>query len=174
MKQKNYLPLLLIMVALTFFISACDDSNSVMNEQSSSSVSAADKVAESEITTPMEADNPDENGTCSDCKGAGTKSGCNVCRNQGWERCGRCSGSGDDGKGNPGCEICFSEGRVSCKSCEGAGINYIGKCIRCNGSGKTTFIDCNNCNNGKSDPKVKILGVCILCEGKGRVEIPAS
>jgi ABC-type molybdenum transport system ATPase subunit/photorepair protein PhrA len=46
--------------------------------------------------------------------------------------------------------------------------------LRCNGSGKTTFIDCNNCDNGKSSPKVQVLGVCVLCEGKGRVEIPAS
>ena len=116
----------------------------------------------------------DENGTCTDCKGSGTFQGCNVCRNQGSQKCNRCSGSGDDGRGTPGCETCLSEGKISCSSCQSAGANYVGKCIRCNGGGKTTFKECDNCESGKSSPKIQILGMCVLCEGNGRVEIPAS
>lgn len=122
----------------------------------------------------MEEDQPEENGTCSECNGAGTVQGCNVCRNEGWQRCNRCSGSGDDGKGTIGCEKCYSEGKIPCNNCQGAGSNYVGKCIRCNGGGKTTFKECNNCESGTATPKVQVLGVCILCEGRGRVEIPAS
>lgn len=148
------------------FCSCENPSNSTQNKKTIAVNSTSQEM--------METEQPDENGTCSDCKGSGTFQGCSICRNQGWQRCNRCSGSGDDGKGNPGCEICLSEGTISCSSCQGAGANYVGKCIRCNGGGKTTFKECNNCESGKSSPKIQILGVCILCEGKGRVEMPAS
>jgi hypothetical protein len=146
---------------------ACDQPSAKSHQNVTASVAASS----SEM---METEQPEENGTCSACNGSGTNKGCSTCRNQGWQRCDRCNGSRDDGYDNPGCEKCYSEGKIACDACQGAGAEYVGKCLRCNGSGKTTFIDCNNCDNGKSSPKVQVLGVCVLCEGKGRVEIPAS
>lgn len=154
------------LLSIAAIFSRCDNSPNSSQSQKNIAVNSPSQKM-------METEQPDENGTCSDCKGSGSFQGCSICRNQGWQRCNRCSGSGDDGKGNPGCEICLSEGTISCSSCQGAGANYVGKCNRCNGGGKTTFKECNNCDSGKSSPKIQILGMCILCEGKGRVEIPA-
>lgn len=167
MKPFHRAMLCCALLSITAIFSSCENSPTPSQDQKTIAVNAPSQKM-------MESDQPDENGTCTDCKGSGTFQGCNVCRNQGSQKCNRCSGSGDDGRGTPGCETCLSEGKISCSSCQSAGANYVGKCIRCNGGGKTTFKECDNCESGKSSPKIQILGLCVLCEGKGRVEIPAS
>lgn len=106
---------------------------------------------------------------CWDCDGDGKVTGtCNTCNGNGEIECPECSGNAE-----VKCPKCHGDGTngpdIDCPDCKGTGrvkkLVRMGKCLKCNGTGKTPSI-CDECD-GTGDV------LCKNCEGNGYVECPS-